>query len=132
GRVVEGPDIENDKTRPGPRLLGKRGAAFGAEMAQDRLAAAADSGVRLDDTVELDLLLRDADQPRKGAAGEFLAVAAMADCGARRVGLGGVAHRAAQATAGDRRHRYPPRLSTAPLVRDQRHAARTSCRPRPN
>ena len=37
----------------------------------------------------------------KGASGEFLAIPAMAHCRARRVGLGGIAHRAAQAAAFD-------------------------------
>jgi hypothetical protein len=46
-------------------------------------------------------LLSHSNQRGKGAAGEFLAIPAMADRCARRIGLGCVAHRAAEAAAFD-------------------------------
>jgi len=43
GRLIKRPDIQNNKARPRSRLLGDRRAAFGAEVPEDRIAAAADA-----------------------------------------------------------------------------------------
>src|SRR3954452_22459062 len=70
-------------------------------MAQDRLAAAAEAAEGLHRAVDRQRLFRHGDERGESAAGEFLAVAAMAD------GRGGllhrrpIAHRAAQAAALD-------------------------------
>src|SRR5207248_1628267 len=87
----------------GPRswLLSDRRAAFRAEMPEDRIAAAADAAERCECALDGHRLLGHSNQCGKGAAGEFLAIPAMAHCCGRRVGLGCVAHRAAEAPAFD-------------------------------
>ena len=101
GRIIERPDIQNNGVGPHCRLLGDRRAAFRAEMPEDRIAAAADATERFECALDGHRLLGHSNQRSKGAAGEFLAIPAMTHRCARRVGLGCVAHRAAEATAFD-------------------------------
>src|SRR3984893_11915253 len=70
-------------------------------MPEDRLAAAADAIERFECALDGHRLLGHSNQCGKGTSGEFLAIAAMADRCARRVRLGCVTHRAAEATAFD-------------------------------
>ena len=70
-------------------------------MPEDWIAAAADAAERFERALDGQCLLGHSDQRGKGAAGEFLAIAAMAHRCARRVGLGCVAYRAAEAAAFD-------------------------------
>ena len=68
-------------------------------MPEDRIPAAADAAEGFEGALDRQRLLGHSDQRGKRAAGEFLAIPAMAHGCARRVGLGCVAHRAAQAAA---------------------------------
>src|SRR5580693_2687840 len=70
-------------------------------MPEDRIAAAANATERFECALDGHRLLGHSNQCGKGAAGEFLAIPAMAHRCARRVGLGCVAHRAAEAAAFD-------------------------------
>jgi hypothetical protein len=70
-------------------------------MPQDRIAAAADAAKGFEGALDRHRLLGNSNQRGKGAAGEFLAIPAMTHRRARRVGLGCVAHRAAEAAAFD-------------------------------
>src|SRR3954453_12301525 len=70
-------------------------------MPEDRIAAAADAAERFEGALDCHRLLGHSNQRGKGAAGEFLAIPAMAHRRARRVGLGCVAHRAAEAATFD-------------------------------
>ena len=83
-------------------------------MPEDRIPAAADATERLERTLDRHRLLGHSNQRGKGAAGEFLAIPAMAHRRARRLGLGCVAHRAAEAATFDlhlkRRAILPSRL----------------------
>ena len=67
-------------------------------MPEHRITTAADATERFERALDGHRLLGHSNQRGKGAAGEFLAVPAMADCCVRRVGLCCVAHRAAEAT----------------------------------
>src|SRR6476660_10288977 len=70
-------------------------------MPEDRITTAADATERFERALDCQRLLGHSNQRGKGAAGEFLAIPAMAHCCARRIGLGCVAHRAAEAAAFD-------------------------------
>src|SRR3984893_5077931 len=76
-------------------------------MPEARIAAAADATERFECALDSQRLFGHSNQCGKGAAGEFLAIPAMAHCCARRVGLGCVSHRAAEAAAFDL-HVDPP------------------------
>ena len=66
-------------------------------MPEYRIAAAADAAERFECALNSHRVLGRPNKRGKGAAGEFLAIPAMAHRCARRVGLGSVAHRAAEA-----------------------------------
>jgi len=70
-------------------------------MPEDRIAATAEASEGFERALDSYCLLVRPDQRGKGAAGEFLAIPAMAHRRACRVGLGGIAHRAAEAAAFD-------------------------------
>ena len=70
-------------------------------MPEDRIAAAADTTERFECALDRQRLLGHSNQRGKGATGKLLAIPAMAHRRARRVGLGCVAHRAAEAAAFD-------------------------------
>src|SRR6516225_8234685 len=70
-------------------------------MPEYRITTAADATERFECALDSHRLLGHPDQRGKGAAGELLAIPAMAHRRASRVGLGCVAHRAAEATAFD-------------------------------
>src|SRR5580693_5817045 len=70
-------------------------------MPEDRIAAATDATECFECALHRQRLLGHSNQRGKGAAGEFLAIAAMADRCARRVGLGCVAYCTAEAAAFD-------------------------------
>src|SRR5208282_950627 len=82
-------------------LLGDRRATFGTEVPEDRITATGDATERFERALDGQRLLGHSNQRGKGAASEFLAIPAMAHCCARRVGLGCVTHRAAEAAAFD-------------------------------
>src|SRR6516162_4032877 len=83
------------------RLLGDRRTAFGAEMPEDWIAAAADAAERFECALDSHRLSGYSDERGKSAAGEFLAIPAMANCCARWVGFGCIAYRAAETAAFD-------------------------------
>jgi len=70
-------------------------------MPKDRIAAASDATEGLEGALDSQRLLGHSNQRGKDAAGEFLAIPAMAHGCARRVGLCCVTHRAAEAAAFD-------------------------------
>jgi hypothetical protein len=113
-RIIKRPDIENNHAGPRSWLLGDRRAAFRAEVPQNRIAAAAEASERFECALDSHRLLSRSDQRGKRAAGEFLAIPAMAHRRARWVGLGRVAHRAAEAAALDL-HLDPLALLTSRL-----------------
>src|SRR5215472_11843651 len=123
GRVIKRPDIENNHTGPRSWLLGDRRAAFGTEVPEDRIAAAADTAEGFECALDSQRLLGQSNQRGKGATSELLAIPAMAHRCTRWVGLGCVAHRAAEATAFDL-HLDP--LHSYPFARSVAH---TSCLP---
>src|SRR5215472_16126126 len=123
GRVIKRPDIENNHTGPRSWLLGDRRAAFGAEVPENRIAAAADAAERFECALNIHCLLGHSNQRGKGAAGELLAIPAMAHRCARWVRLGCVAHRAAEAAA------FDLHLDPLALLLYARSVAPTSCLP---
>jgi len=70
-------------------------------MPEDRIAAAAEATERFERALDGQRLFGHSNQRGKGAAGEFLAIPAMAHRRARRVDLGCVPDRAAEAAAFD-------------------------------
>jgi hypothetical protein len=101
GRIIKRPDIENNPTGTRSWLLGDRRAAFGAEVPEDWITAAADATERFEGALDGQRLFGHSNQRGKGAPGEFLAIPAMAHRCARRIGLGCVPHSAAEAPAFD-------------------------------
>src|SRR5271169_139141 len=70
GRIVKRPYIQNNGIGSHCRLFGDRRAAFGAEVPEDRVPAAADATERLEHTLDRHRLLGHSNQRGKGAAGE--------------------------------------------------------------
>ena len=100
-RIIKRPDVQNNHTGPRSWLLGDRRTTFGAEVPEDRIAAATEATERSERALDSQCLLGHSNQRGKGAAGEFLAIPSMTHSCAGRVGLGGVAHSAAEAAAFD-------------------------------
>src|ERR1700751_1503535 len=95
-------------------------------MPEYRITAAADATERFECALDSHRLLGRPDQRGKGAAGEFLAIPAMGHRRARRIGLGCIAHRAAEAAAFDL-HLDPCSLTRS--AQGRLSIAHTSCPP---
>ena len=95
--IVEGADIQDDQFRPHFDLLREGGAAFRTKMPENGFPAAPEAGEGLHRTLDRQLGFGHGDQGAEGAAGEFLAVAAMANTRHHRFRGGRIAYGTAEA-----------------------------------
>jgi hypothetical protein len=98
-RFIQRTDVEHNAARRDARLLRDRRAALRAEMPEDRLAAATQTGERFRCAVYRHRLRGKDGEDTECAAGELLAVAAMTHGRHQRFGRCRVAHRAAETAA---------------------------------